>query len=84
LALGGGWHRAELKLRPYAWNDGQGPRTMRDDAEDRSTWPRNGQTIRRDELLRLIQENGGPVGLDLRGAEFVGDGRDVRLRKRLI
>ena len=47
---------------------------MTTDAEDRSTWPRNGQVIRRAELLRLIEENGGPTGLDLRGAVFVGDG----------
>jgi uncharacterized protein YjbI with pentapeptide repeats len=46
---------------------------MTDDAEDRSTWPRNGQVIRRDELLRLIEENSGPEGLDLRGGVFVGD-----------
>ncbi len=48
---------------------------MTTDAEDRSTWPRNGQVIHRDELLRLIEENGGPRNLDLRGAVFVGDGR---------
>lgn len=47
---------------------------MTSDAEDRSTWPRNGQRIRRDELLRLIEGNGGPQGLDLRGAVFVGEG----------
>ena len=47
---------------------------MINDDEDRSTWPRNGQVIRRDELLRLIEENGGPEGLDLRGATLVGDG----------
>src|SRR3972149_2945445 len=47
---------------------------MTTDAEDRSTWPRNGQVIRRAELLRLVEENGGPDGLDLRGAVFVGDG----------
>jgi len=47
---------------------------MTTDAEDRSTWPRNGQVIRRGELLRLIEENRGPKGLDLRGAIFVGDG----------
>jgi len=46
---------------------------MTSDAEDRSTWPRNGQVIRRAELLRLIEENGGPKDLDLRGALFVGD-----------
>jgi uncharacterized protein YjbI with pentapeptide repeats len=46
---------------------------MTTDAEDRSTWPRNGQVIRRAELLRLIEENGGPKGLDLRGAIMVGD-----------
>lgn len=46
---------------------------MTTDAEDRSTWPRNGQVIRRAELLRLIEENGGPKDLDLRGALFVGD-----------
>lgn len=47
---------------------------MSTDAEDRSTWPRDGQVIRREELLRLIEENGGPEGLDLRGAVFVGEG----------
>jgi uncharacterized protein YjbI with pentapeptide repeats len=47
---------------------------MTTDTEDRSTWPRNGQVIRRAELLRLIEENGGPEGLDLRGATFVGNG----------
>jgi uncharacterized protein YjbI with pentapeptide repeats len=47
---------------------------MTTDAEDRSTWPRNRQVIRRAELLRLIEENGGPEGLDLRGAIFVGEG----------
>jgi len=47
---------------------------MTTDAEERSAWPRNGQVIRRDELLRLIEENSGPEGLDLRGAVFVGDG----------
>jgi uncharacterized protein YjbI with pentapeptide repeats len=47
---------------------------MTSDAEDRSTWPRNGHVIRRDELLRLIEERGGPEGLDLRGAVFVGEG----------
>lgn len=36
---------------------------MSSDAEDRSTWPRNGQVIRREELLRLIEENGGPEGV---------------------
>jgi uncharacterized protein YjbI with pentapeptide repeats len=46
---------------------------MTTDAEDRSTWPRNRQVIRRDELLRLIEEHDGPAGLDLRGANFVGD-----------
>jgi len=46
---------------------------MTTDAEDRPTWPRNGQVIRRAELLRLIEENGGPDGLDLRGAILVGD-----------
>lgn len=44
------------------------------DAEDRSRWPRNGQVIRRDELLRLIEENDGPEGLDLQGAVLVGEG----------
>ena len=47
---------------------------MTTDAEDRSTWPRNGKVIRRAELLRLIEENGGPESLDLRGGVFVGDG----------
>lgn len=47
---------------------------MTSDEEDRSTWARNKQVIRRDELLRLIEENGGPRDLDLRGAVFVGDG----------
>ena len=47
---------------------------MTTDAEERSAWPRNGQVIRRGELLRLIEENRGPKGLDLRGAIFVGDG----------
>ncbi|MGB6837799.1 MAG: pentapeptide repeat-containing protein [Dehalococcoidia bacterium] len=45
---------------------------MTTDAEDRSTWPRNGKVIRRAELLRLIEERGTPWGLDLRGAIFVG------------
>jgi hypothetical protein len=47
---------------------------MTTDAEDRSTWPRNDEVIRRADLLRLIEDNGGPRGLDLRGAVFVGDG----------
>jgi len=47
---------------------------MTTDGEDRSTWPRDGQVIRREELLRLIEENGRPQGLDLRGVVFVGDG----------
>jgi len=47
---------------------------MTTDAEDRSTWPRNGQVIRRDELLRLIEENLGPWDLDLRGGVFLGRG----------
>jgi len=41
---------------------------MTTDAEARSAWPRNGEVIRREELLRLIEQNGGPEGLDLRGA----------------
>jgi len=40
---------------------------------DRSTWPRNRQVIRRKKLLRLIEKNRGPDGLDLRGAVFAGD-----------
>ena len=52
-------------------------RPMTTDADDRSTWPRNGQVIRRDELLRLIEENGNTWGLDLRGAVFVGDGPSI-------
>jgi len=47
---------------------------MTTDAEDRSTWPRNSQVIRRDDLLRLIEENGGPEGLDLRGTRLLNDG----------
>jgi len=47
---------------------------MSSENEDRSTWPRNGQVIRREELLRLIEENGGPAGLDLRGARLLNDG----------
>jgi hypothetical protein len=47
---------------------------MTTDADDRCTWPRNGRPIRRAELLRLIEENGGPKGLDLWGAIFVGEG----------
>lgn len=35
---------------------------MTTDGEDRSAWPRKGQVIRRAELLRLIEENGGPEG----------------------
>lgn len=46
---------------------------MTTDAENRSTWPRDGQVIRRAELLRLIEENGSPQDLDLRGVVFVGD-----------
>jgi uncharacterized protein YjbI with pentapeptide repeats len=46
---------------------------MTTDAEDRSAWPWNEKPIRRRELLRLIEENGGLKGLDLRGAVFVGD-----------
>jgi len=57
---------------------------MTTDAEDRSTWPRNGQIIRRDELLRLIEENGGPEGLDLRGTLFVGDGPSGQPRQNPI
>ena len=49
---------------------------MTTDTEDRHSWPRNGKPIRRDELLRLIEENGGPKDLDLRGAIFLGDGRE--------
>lgn len=47
---------------------------MTTDTEDRSTWPRNRQIIRRADLLRLIEENRGSYGLDLRGAVLVGDG----------
>src|SRR3972149_1813111 len=32
------------------------------------------RTIRRGELLHLIEDNGGPEGLDLRDASFIGDG----------
>jgi uncharacterized protein YjbI with pentapeptide repeats len=46
---------------------------MTTDAEDRSTWPRNGQVIRRKRLLHLIEENGRPEGLDLRGAALRDD-----------
>jgi uncharacterized protein YjbI with pentapeptide repeats len=46
---------------------------MTTDAEDRSTWPRNGKIIRRKKLLRLIEKNRGPDGLDLKGAVFAGD-----------
>jgi uncharacterized protein YjbI with pentapeptide repeats len=49
---------------------------MTTDTEDRSTWPRNGLVIRRDELLRLIEEKGAPLDLDLRGARFLGDGQE--------
>ena len=48
---------------------------MTTETEDRSTWPRKGKSIRRDELLRLIEENGGPWDLDLRGAIFVNEGQ---------
>jgi len=51
------------------------PQPMTTDNEDRSAWPQNGLVIRRDELLRLIEENGGPEDLDLRGARFLGDGQ---------
>jgi len=44
---------------------------MTTDVEDRSTWPRNGQQIRRPDLLRLIEENGEAWDLDLRGAIFL-------------
>lgn len=37
-------------------------------------WPSSGQHIRRQNLLSLIDRNGGPKGLDLRGATFLGDG----------
>lgn len=58
---------------------------MTTDAEDRSTWPRNGQRIFRAELLRLIEENGGPEGLDLRGAVFVdGPQEDLLWRDQPI
>jgi uncharacterized protein YjbI with pentapeptide repeats len=50
---------------------------MTTDTEDRHSWPQNGLVIRRDELLRLIEENGGPDDLDLRGAIFVGEGQEV-------
>jgi len=49
---------------------------MTTDAEDRSTWPRNRQIIRRAELLRLIEENRWPADLDLRGAMLVGEGAE--------
>jgi len=49
---------------------------MTTETEDRSTWPRKGKSIRRDELLRLIEENGGPWDLDLRGARLIGDGQE--------
>jgi uncharacterized protein YjbI with pentapeptide repeats len=48
---------------------------MTTDAEDRSLWPRNGKPIRRADLLRLIEDNHGPEGLDLRGARLLNDGR---------
>jgi hypothetical protein len=48
---------------------------MTTDTEDRSTWPRNDKRIRRVELLWLIERNGGPRDLDLRGAIFLGDGQ---------
>jgi len=57
---------------------------MTTDTEDRSTWPRNGKPIRRDELLRLIEENGGPEDLDLRGAGFFGDRQEKGLRRNPI
>jgi uncharacterized protein YjbI with pentapeptide repeats len=57
---------------------------MTADADDRSTWPRNGQVIRRAELLRLIEEHGGPDGLDLRGAILVGDGSSDNPRENPI
>ena len=53
---------------------------MTTDAEDRSTWPRNDQIIRRAELLRLIEENLGPAWLDLRGAFMAGDEDSEDLR----
>lgn len=57
---------------------------MTNGAEDRSTWPRNGQIIRRAELLRLIEDNGGPQELDLRGATFLGDGTSDDFRENFI
>jgi len=53
---------------------------MTTDTEDRHSWPQNGQVIRRDELLRLIEEIRMPVFLDLRGAVFVGDGQEEEPR----
>lgn len=47
--------------------------TMIGDADYRS-WPRLDEVIRRDELLRLVEESPAPVGPDLRGAVLVGDG----------
>ena len=46
---------------------------MTSDAEDRSTWPHNGEIMGRTELLRLIEEKGWSEDLDLRGVAFVGD-----------
>ena len=57
---------------------------MTRDDEDRSTWLRNDQEIRRDELLRLIEEDGGPVGLDLRGTTFKGEGTSDSYRENPI
>jgi len=56
------------------------PQPMTSDNEDRHSWPQNGLVIRRDELLRLIEENGGPKDLDLRGARFLGDGQEEEPR----
>ena len=56
---------------------------MTTDDEDRSTWPRNGQVIRRAELLRLTEENRWSVNLDLRGATLVGDASE-EIRNPLV
>ena len=47
---------------------------MTTDAEDRSTWPRNGQVIRRAELLSLLEQAPEPHKVDLRGTRLLNDG----------
>jgi len=47
---------------------------MTTDAEDRSTWSRNGQVIRRAELLDLLEKALEPHKVDLRGTRLLNDG----------